>query len=235
MYAYEEKVSYSHCDQEGNLRLGSIIDDFQDCSQLHSEESGVSVERLWSMNAGWQIVSWQIVVNRYPKFGEAVRVGTWPSGFKGVMANRNYVMDTVEGERLVCANSIWTLVNLEKHTVMAIPKEIVDCYEYEPALDMEPVPRKVKLPEELSHLDHILIPKRSKDTNGHMNNSYYVHFASEFLPEDRKIKQLRVEYKKGSYAGETLELTGGWQDEKYYVAFRGAEEDLRAGLEFAFF
>ncbi len=162
MYAYKKKVSYSHCDEEGNLRLGSIIDDFQDCSQLHSEESGVSVERLWSMHAGWQIICWQIVVNRYPKFGEEVLVGTWPSGIKGVMANRNYVMDTAGGERLVCANSIWTLVNLEKHTVIAIPKEIADCYEYEPPLEMEPASRKVKLPDGRSILYHILIPKRRK-------------------------------------------------------------------------
>ncbi len=237
MFQFTQKVSFSHSDENGELRLGSVIDSFQDCSQLHSEESGVSVERLWKMNAGWQIISWQIVVNRYPKFGEEVIVGTWPSGIRGVAANRNYIMDTVDGERLVYANSIWTLVNLEKHRVMPISKEIAACYEYEPPLEMEKVSRKVKLPENLEHLDTVLIPRRSKDTNGHMNNSYYVHFAGEFLPEDRKVKQLRVEYRSGSYAGEFLELTGGWSDGKYYVAFQGPEnaEDLRAGLEFTFF
>lgn len=235
MFSYKEKVSYSHSDEEGNLRLGSIIDSFQDCSQLHSEVAGVSVERLWEIRAGWQIVSWQIVVNRYPKFGEEVIVGTWPNSFRGVAGGRNYVMDTVEGERLVVANSLWALVNLDTHRVMSIPKDIVACYEIEEPAEMEAFSRKVTLPEEMKHLENILVPKRSKDTNGHMNNSYYVHFAGEHLPEDKKVRQLRVEYKLGSYAGETLSLSGNWLDDKFYAAFRGPQEELRAGLEFSFF
>ena len=235
MYSYKEHVSYSHSDENGELRLGSIIDSFQDCSQMHSEVAGVSVERLWEMNAGWQIVFWQIAVNRYPKFGEEVIVGTWPHSFKGVIGSRNYVMETVEGERLVAANSGWVLVNLENHRVMPISEEIASCYELEPPAEMEKASRKVALPKEMNFLEKILVPKRSRDTNGHMNNSYYVHFAGEHIPEDKKIRQLRVEYKQGSYVGEILSLSGCWQDEKFYAAFLGEEENLRAGLEFSFF
>lgn len=235
MYRYKEYVSYSHSDEEGHLRLGSIIDSFQDCSQLHSEVAGVSVDRLWEMHAGWQIVSWQIVVNRYPKFGEEIYVGTWPNNFNGVIGGRNYVMETLEGERLVTANSGWVLVNLETHRVMGIPKEIAACYEIEPAAEMEKASRKVALPEDMELLEKILVPKRSKDTNGHMNNSYYVHFAGEHLPEEKKVRQLRVEYKQGSYVGEHLFLSGRWEEDKFYAAFHGEEGNLRAGLEFAFF
>lgn len=235
MYSYKERVSYSHSDEEGYLRLGSIIDSFQDCSQLQSEVAGVSVERLWEMHAGWQIVSWQIEVNRYPKFGEEIIVGTWPNSFRGVSGGRNYIMETLEGERLAVANSLWALVNLDTHHVMPIPKEIADCYELEEPADMEKVSRKIMLPEEMEHLENILVPRRSKDTNGHMNNSYYVHFSGEHLPEDKRVHKLRVEYKLGSYAGETLSLSGNWSDGKFYTAFRGPEGELRAGLEFSFF
>jgi acyl-ACP thioesterase len=235
MYHYREKVSYSHSDEEGNLRLGSIIDSFQDCSQMHSEVAGVSVERLWKMRAGWQIVSWQIEVKRYPKFGEEVVVGTWPNSFRGAAGGRNYSMDTIEGERLVVANSVWALVNLDTHRVMAIPKDIVACYELEEPAEMEKVSRKVALPEQMEKLEELVVPKRSRDTNGHMNNSYYVHFSGEHLPEERKVQKLRVEYKLGSYPGETLTLWGAWMDEKFYTAFRGPEQELRAGLEFSFF
>ncbi len=235
MFSYKERVSYSHSDEEGNLRLGSIIDSFQDCSQLHSEVAGVSVERLWEIRAGWQIVAWQIVINRYPKFGEEIMVGTWPNSFRGVAGGRNYIMDTLEGERLVVANSLWALVNLDTHRVMAIPKDIAACYEVEEPAEMGEFSRKVALPAEMPLLERILIPKRSKDTNGHMNNSYYVHFAGEHLPEDRRVRQLRVEYKLGSYVGETLSLSGDWMEDKFYTAFRGPEGELRAGLEFSFF
>lgn len=235
MYRYKEYVSYSHSDEEGHLRLGSIIDSFQDCSQLHSEVAGVSVDRLWEIHAGWQIVSWQIVVNRYPKFGEEIYVGTWPHNFNGVIGARNYVMETLEGERLVTANSGWVLVNLDTHRVMGIPKEIAECYEVEPAAEMEKVSRKVALPKDMDTLEKLLVPKRSKDTNGHMNNSYYVHFAGEHLPEERKVRQLRVEYKQGSYVGEQLLLSGKWEEDKFYAAFHGEEGNLRAGLEFSFY
>lgn len=235
MFSYKENVSYSHSDEEGNLRLGSIIDSFQDCSQLHSEVAGVSVERLWEIKAGWQIVSWQIEVKNYPKFGKEMVVSTWPSGFRGVAATRNYTMSTPDGELLVVANSIWALVNLETHRIMAIPKDIADCYEVEAPAKMEAVSRKIALPKELETLETIVVPKRSKDSNGHMNNSYYVHFASEHLPEDRKVSGLRVEYKVGSYVGEQLTLRGAWMQDKFYVAFVGENEELRASLEYSFF
>lgn len=235
MFSYQEHVSYSHSDEEGHLRLGSIIDSFQDCSQLQSEVAGVSVERLWEMHAGWQIVSWQIVVNRYPKFGEEILVGTWPNHFNGIIGGRNYVMETLDGERLVTANSGWVLVNLDTHRVMGIPKEIEECYEIEPPAEMEKVSRKVALPKDMELLEKILVPRRSKDSNGHMNNSYYVHFAGEHLPEEKRIRQLRVEYKLGSYIGEHLLLSGKEEEDKFYAAFHGEEGNLRAGLEFSFF
>ena len=41
----------------------------------------------------WMLNSWQIVVERYPTYGESITVGTWPYDFKGPLGMRNFIID----------------------------------------------------------------------------------------------------------------------------------------------
>ena len=51
------------------------------------------------------------------------------------------------------------------------------------------------------------------DTNHHMNNARYVAVAMEYLPENYRIHQIRVEYKHSARYGDILipkrQLEGG--------------------------
>ena len=42
------------------------------------------------------------------------------------------------------------------------------------------------------------------DTNQHMNNAQYVHFAVMYLPAEAEIRELRVEYKKQAMLGDHI-------------------------------
>ena len=42
------------------------------------------------------------------------------------------------------------------------------------------------------------------DTNQHMNNAQYVHFAVMYLPADSEIRELRVEYRRQAVLGDHI-------------------------------
>ena len=90
------------------------MDYFQDVSTFQSEDLGLGVEYLKGIGMAWVMSAWQIVIHDYPKLGDRIRAGTFPYEFRGFMGMRNFFLDGEDGRRMVEANSVWTLMNLEK-------------------------------------------------------------------------------------------------------------------------
>ena len=68
MYAFDSRIRYSETDSEGYLTLDALLNYFQDCSTFHSEDVGLGIGYMKEIGQVWVLSSWQIVVNRYPKF-----------------------------------------------------------------------------------------------------------------------------------------------------------------------
>ena len=159
MYTFDARIRYSEVDSRRRLTVEKLIDYFQDCTTFQSEDLGVGLDFMTARGIAWVINYWQIQILRRPQMGEPVKIGTQPYEFKGLMGQRNFLMETQQGERLALANSVWTLLDMKKN-----------------------------------HLD----------TNKHMNNAQYVHFAVMYLPADAEICELRVEYRKQAVLGDVI-------------------------------
>ena len=77
MYTFDSRIRYSETDSEGKLTLCALINYFQDCSTFQSEDIGRGLQFLKEHDLAWVLCSWQIVVDRYPKMGEKVTIGTF--------------------------------------------------------------------------------------------------------------------------------------------------------------
>ena len=93
----------------------------------------------------------------------------------------------------------------------------IEKYPIEPKWEMTYLPRKIKAPKAEKYMDAIRVSQFQIDTNGHMNNSQYVAIASEYLPAQIQVKQVRVEYKKAAKLGDCLVPTIARQEDIYYV------------------
>ena len=74
MYTFHSRIRYSEVNDKCQLTLSNIANYFQDCTTFHSEDLGVGVEDSITKKRAWILNSWQIIVNRYPVFGEEVEV-----------------------------------------------------------------------------------------------------------------------------------------------------------------
>ena len=98
-YSFTSRIRYSEIGEDGNLTLPGLINYFQDCSTFQSEAIGEGVAELKKRGCAWVLSAWQIHVRRYPSLGEAVKITTWASGFKGFLGMRNFTMETEDGIR----------------------------------------------------------------------------------------------------------------------------------------
>ena len=181
-----------------------MLDYFQDCSTFHSEDIGVGVDYLIENQMVWVMSYWQIVVERYPKIGEWITIGTAPYDFKGFLGFRNFLMTDEMGNRLAYANSIWSLLNTQSNRPVKSTDEMLKAYVLEPKLEMDYEPRKIAVPTETKKGEEIQIKKHHLDTNHHVNNGQFVRIAMEALDSREQISQLRVEYKKQVLLGDML-------------------------------
>ena len=204
MYEFESRVRYSEIDHRGTMTLPALINYFQDCSTFHSEEVGLGMERLKEEKKAWVLSYWQVIVERYPRMGEKITIGTFPTEFKGLYGNRNFYMKDGAGARIACANSIWVFMDLEKGRPVKPGAENIEPYETEEPLDMPYEGRKILMPEHCEEKESFRVRKYHNDTNEHVNNCQYVQMALEMLPKDTDVRQLRVDYKKSAVLGDVI-------------------------------
>lgn len=212
MYKFGSRIRYSEVDSKGDLSLESLLDYFQDCSTFYSEDVGVGLAYLNERHLAWILSTWQIVVERYPKLGEKVKIGTAPYAFKSFFGYRNFLMETEGGERLACANTLWILMDMENMRPARPPKEMMEAYKIEEKLPMDYAPRKIALPASGGVEREVLEVKRHHlDTNHHVNNGQYIRIALECLPaesmqegEGMFLRQMRAEYKQQAHLGDKV-------------------------------
>ena len=143
MYQFKSRVRFSEVDSHLNMTLPSIINYFQDCSTFHSDSIGQGIEVMMEQGYAWILSSWQIIINRYPRFGEEITISTWAHGWKAFFGYRNFKMEDAEGNILAYSNTNWIYMNIKTGRPERIPKEVSDLYACEPAIPMEEASRKI--------------------------------------------------------------------------------------------
>jgi len=231
MYTYDGRVRYSEVGADGHLSLCAAIQYMQDGSIFQSESLGVGIEALKKRNRAWVISSWQIEFVRRPKLGDAITVCTWPSGFKAMYGYRNFMILDADGEVLVRAHTIWVYVNTLTKKPERVDEEVISCYPIEPPLAMEEMGRKIKVTEDFTGHTPYSVRHYHIDTNGHVNNSYYIQMAQEWLPSETDIKKLRVEYKKAAVYGDRIIPAHGMIDGHPTVVLKSPEEQVYAVIQ----
>lgn len=204
MYEFTDRIRYSEVDADCRLNLHTLLDYFQDCSLFHSQEVGLGVEYLSEQHLAWVLSSWQICISEMPVLGERVQVQTWAYDMRAFYGYRNFCMNREDGQRLAYANSIWVLMDMEKQRPVKVPEVFGATYGLDEQLPMECCKRKISVPQQLVSQPSFVVPAYFIDSNRHMNNAKYVLAAQEYLPEDFKVKELRVDYRKAAKAGDLI-------------------------------
>lgn len=220
MYSFDSRVRYSEVDVNRELTLTGIINYLQDCSTFQSEDLNLGLDYLEQCNRAWWLSSWQIVIERRPRFGEEIVISTWPYDFKGMYGYRNFTIRDQAGNYLVKANSIWFFFDTAAGRPVKVQEHDIRGYGTgeEKKLDMEYAPRRIALPNTYEEGEPIAVAVHHIDTNHHVNNAMYVEIAREALTEDVKIRELRVEYKKAAVLGDTIYPRISRQGGDYTVA-----------------
>ena len=224
MYQYNGRVSYSEVDANLNLTYFDLVNYMQDCSCFHSDDAGVGVFYLAPKNLGWFVTSYEIHINRMPKYMERIVVKTYPYQVKGMLARRIYTIHSEEGELLMYADSLWVLMDLVNSRPARLTPEILAAYPEDPDRpEFQFTRSKLKYTDEGQKVGSFTVTENHIDTNSHMNNSYYIDVTRRFLPRE-DFSSITINYKKAALLFDELEVYLVELDRGYQVVLKKDDE-----------
>jgi len=225
-------VTYSEIGSDKKVSPAQIVKYFQDCSTFNSEQIGAGLNHMEAHKHIWVLTSWQVIIDRFPEFGEDVVTGTWAYDFNAIYGFRNFLLELSDGTRAAYANSVWVLMDSVSGKPVKLTQEDVSGYEVGEKIDMIYEPRRIKLPKTWTKKETFIVKKSDLDTNHHVNNARYIEMALDYLPEDFVTWQVRAEYKQSAVYNDTILPKINVEENKVTVVLCNAGGEVFVTVEF---
>jgi len=165
-------------DAGGRLSVPSIVNFLQDAASSHALKLGVAVSQLQANNYTWVLSRIILKMDKYPRWGDTVRIYTWPSGIEGAFALRDFDIRCTDQTIGACI-SAWIILDTVKRRPVR-PKTF--------ARQLKPVDKGHVLDQPLTKLPALIecqIEKQFQvryhdlDINQHVNNVNYIEWLLE--------------------------------------------------------
>lgn len=75
---------------DGHVRIQKVCNYLQDAAGCHARELGVSVDQLLPKGLTWVLSKLRLHMVRLPKWGEVIRIMTWPADVQRLFAIRDF-------------------------------------------------------------------------------------------------------------------------------------------------
>ena len=220
MFTLDFTVTTSCCDSNGNLKLFSALQMMQDCSEMWIDTEPVVKDYFKQQDMAQILASRQVEVVRVPKFKERLSVTTTVYDIEPMFGFRNTFIRDECGVPCYKTWSMGAFVDKSTGKLKKIEQSVMGSLTIEPKLEMEYKERRIILPKDFETLhdfptkdspdktvvacDPVSVKRSDIDYNNHMNNAEYVRIAMDLLPEDFKVRGMRVEYRIAAKLGDVL-------------------------------
>ena len=182
VFCQKMMLPFSAMGANNHVRMDRILGLFQDAAGLHAHELGISGFDLAGKNLKWVISRYQISVHDTLGWPHSVELRTWRHPWKNLYELRQFDMVGADGRALISALGIWVMVKAANSKPVRLSPHM-------PPVLME---KTAPAPDLWSHgleppvwdlQKQFHIRMHDLDLNQHVNNTVYVAWALEVLPE----------------------------------------------------
>lgn len=223
---FRSEICFGDSDTDcfGRVENSALLWQLQEIAGAHYDTLGWGYERIRSHGCFWAVIRNELVITTPPRPGETLWLDTWNGRSAHGLYRRHYRLQRPDGTVLVRGVSVWVLMDAAERALVADRSWLP-----EPAVLTQPgelsPARKVPFPELTEREDREVLSAEI-DRNGHLNNTVYLRWAADILPEEfaaaHTLGTLWVEYKKELLPGETAELAYSLAGQTLFL--RGAAE-----------
>jgi medium-chain acyl-[acyl-carrier-protein] hydrolase len=215
----EHTICSYDVDPQETARLPSLCRFMQEAAYRHAGHLGLGHSFLLARGLAWVLARQRIQINRLPKWGDAVRIRTWPSGRDRLFFYRDFELVDGDGVQILLASMAWSLIDTQTRG-RAHPDTYLN-------LDL-PEGAKV-FTEKLGRLkgcdgsdgEAMPVTYGDLDMNGHVNNVRYIEWVLNSLPLEfhrtHVLTTLEVNYLAEAVYGHAVSIASAEAGPHHFV------------------
>ncbi len=200
MIKYNEKIKIPYYDTDRKHKLSpvTLLKYLGEISVIHNSLLG-DINEMESLNFGWMLNRWRVKIDKYPEGGETIRVESWISGFEKFYANREFIIYDEENLQIGKATAVWIFIDMNRMRPIRITDKH---YNLNKTLDHKVFNEFKRFPlnMEADNNKDFDIRRSDIDSNNHVNNTKYLEWIIESIPEDvyqrSTLSEFEIQYKK---------------------------------------
>lgn len=212
------------CDASGRLSVPALMNWMQESANRNALDYGIGIADLAAHDLGWMLMRFRIRMHQYPRYGQSVRVITYPTAVEKYFIYRDFRVLADDGTLLADAASTWLVFSMNKRAMVPLPDFIRNL---NPPAGVEPLPRLALKPDFQTALWEPTSEKRvevgwfSIDQNQHVNNVAYVQWLLEAVDQETlqtgELAEIDVVYRTESHWNDWLRIQAAPETEKAQV------------------
>ncbi len=224
-------------DHEQCATIPSLIRLMHEAAMQHVIRLKLSVWDLEKQGISWVLLRQRLDIDRMPRLGERISVITYPSGFDRFFTYRDFrVFDSAQRE-IARASSTWVLMDMATRKVRRLPDFILALEHHVPVSELC-LPHPEKRIHSLNNPDRSLdyqVQYFDLDFNQHLNNTLYLKWMLESLPDEvfmeRRCREVHLEYRAECRWKERVQAeTEIGEDDQYYHRLLRIEDGKELAL-----
>ena len=191
------------------LRHNCILKYQQQAGEEHLKYFNLDYNTMAKDDMAFIVTNTSICINRMPINDEIITLKTWNRGAKGAKFYRSYNWYSEDGELLIEGSTAFILMQLSTRKILR-----PDVFKSDMPYDFDEqnsalTPKKIKLPDEntMTLCGERKIKFSEIDANGHLNNSFYTDFVTDYIDmSNKEIKKISIDFNGEAMQGDNIKI-----------------------------
>ena len=232
VFNYDYTVKYFDIGKNNKLTLKSLVAIMQEAAGGHSDTAGYGLNDIPKTHFTWLLLSWKVEMFSHPQVNEVLHIKTWPRKLEKFYCYRDFEVFDSKENLVAIASSKWVAFDLDNKKIMKVDPSIIDAYggNVDKSVFINPFEEKISVPENLKLNFEYEIQRRDIDTNGHVNNSYYIDFALETLDDEiynqNEFNNLEIFYKKEIKYQEKIHCYYSFENNQHIITIKSQDDSI---------
>ena len=225
IFNYDYTVKYFDIGKNNKLSLKSLV-------AIMQEAAGYGLNDIPKTHFSWLLLNWKVKMFSHPPVNEVLHIQTWPRKLDKIYCYRDFEVYDNAKNLVAIASSKWVAINLDTKKIIKVNPSIIESYggNVNKSVFENPFEDKFIAPEDLKLNFEYKIQRRDIDTNGHVNNSYYIDFALETLDEEiyskNEFNNLEIVYKKEIKYLEKINCYYSFENNTHIITIKNEDNSI---------
>jgi medium-chain acyl-[acyl-carrier-protein] hydrolase len=215
-YQLSYEVGSFQVHPDGNISLTSLADLLQEVAWRHADSADFG-RNLLDTHQIWILSRLEIKVEKFPKWGEKIRLFTGGRGADKLFAFREFLVWDENNQVLARGMSSWLLVHAVTKRIQK-PESVLPARLFDPSMKPDWQPTKLVISGDLIATEEVKVRLSDLDLNNHVNNTSYIRWVENLL-FDHLIQphSIAVNYLAECVEGDTVLLSLFKNDNGFFI------------------